>query len=79
MATARVKTFRSGDSEAVCIPEEMSFGEGVELTLERNGDLLTLSRSRPTLSELVAALDKLPAPDEIEVRDTEPLPEREGL
>jgi antitoxin VapB len=79
MTTARVKTYRDGDNDVVLIPREMSFGEGVELVLERDGDVLTIHRHRPTIADLVAALDKLPAPDYVEVRDVEPLPEREGL
>ena len=81
MTTAKAKTFRNGNSEAVRIPREMAFGEGVELTLERCGDVLTLYPTRKTVSgaELVAALDALPAPDYVEVRDVEPLPERPGL
>lgn len=81
MTTTRVKTFRTGDSEAVRIPKEMSFGEGVELTLERNGDVLKLypTRTHITGAELVARLNALPSPDYVEVRDDEPLPERPGL
>jgi len=79
MPDLNVRIFRSGNSDAVRLPKEVSLGEGVELTLRRDGDTLTLSRKRPTLSDLVAALEELPAPDYVEVRDTEPLPEREGL
>ena len=76
---AIAKTFRSGEDEAVPIPREMAFGEGVELTVERKGDVLTMSPLRRTIADLVAELRRLPAPDAVEVRDVEPLPEREGL
>lgn len=81
MTVARAKTFRSGNSEAVRIPKEMAFGEGVELTLERSGDVLKIYPARRDITgaELVARLDALPSPSSVEVRDEEPLPERPGL
>ena len=79
MAAVKSRTFRSGDSEALRIPSEMAFGEGVELTLERSGDVLMIYPAKLSWAETLAALDALPAPGEVEVRDVEPLPEREGL
>ena len=79
MTTAKTKTFRNGNSEAVRIPREMAFGDGVELTLERSGDVLMIYPAKVSWAETLAVLDALPAPGEVEVRDVEPLPEREGL
>ena len=79
MAMATTRTFRSGNSEALRIPKDMAFGEGVELTLVRSGDVLTVTPARPSVAEMVRRLRELPGPDNVEVRDTEELPERPGL
>jgi len=79
MTQARTKTFRTGNSEAIRLPKDMAYGEGVELVLERAGDVLTIRPARPSLKEMVEKLRALPVPDEIEQRDTEEIPERPGL
>lgn len=79
MPTATTRTFRSGNSEAVRLPREVAFGREVELTVVRSGDVLTLYPKRPPITELVATLRALPGPGEIEVRDPDVGPEREGL
>jgi antitoxin VapB len=79
MTAARSRTFRSGNSEAVRLPREVAFGREVEVTIIRSGDVLTIYPSRPSVSDLVDRLNALPAPSDIEVRDVEDLPEREGL
>ena len=33
MSVARSRTFRSGNSEAICLPKDVAFGPGVELVL----------------------------------------------
>ena len=82
MATITVKTFKSGNSEAVRLPKEIAFGEGVELVAVRSGDILTLYPARrPTKSvaEMLEALRKLPSPGEVQERDKIEFPDREGL
>ena len=79
MATVKTRAFRSGNSEAVRIPREMAFGEGVELALERCGDLLTIRPIRPSIGEVVQRLRVMPRPRHVEVRDTEIIPEPRGL
>lgn len=79
MATATSKTFMSGNSEAVRLPREMAFGPGVELTLVRSGDVLTIYPTRGSIRDLVDQLNKLPRPDSVEVRDEDLFPERPGL
>jgi antitoxin VapB len=79
MTAARSRTFRSGNSEAVRLPREVAFGREVEVTIIRSGDVLTIYPTRPTVADLVDRLSALPAPSDIEVRDVEDLPEREGL
>ena len=78
MTIARLKTFRSGNSEAVRLPKDLAFGEGVELVAVRSGDVLTLYPATLTIPEMLAKLEALPGPGEIEQRDTD-LPERPGL
>lgn len=79
MTTVTSKTFRSGNSQAVRLPREIAFADGVELTITRSGDVLTMRPKRPSLAEMFAKLDALPKPSYIEVRDTEEIPERPGL
>ena len=79
MATARSRTFRSGNSEALRLPKDVAFGDDVELVMVRSGDVLTIYPAAMTPAELVASLDALPAPSTIERRDVEELPERPEL
>jgi antitoxin VapB len=79
MAVVKSRTFRSGNSEAVRLPREVAFGSEVEVTLIRSGDVLTIYPTRGSVAELVKRLAGLPAPDSIEEREDEPLPERPGL
>jgi antitoxin VapB len=79
MATAKSRTFRSGNSEAVRLPRDLAFGPDVELILVRSGDVLTIYPTRMSVADLVAALNQLPRPSSIEVRDEDIFPERPGL
>ncbi|MGD9967081.1 MAG: antitoxin [Hyphomonadaceae bacterium] len=79
MTIAKSKTFRSGNSEAVRLPKEIAYGEGVELVLVRSGDVVTLYPAKKSVAEMMRRLSELPAPPEIEKRDVEEIPERTGL
>jgi antitoxin VapB len=79
MSVAVTRTFRSGNSEAVRLPKDVAFGRDVELTIIRSGDVLTIYPARPSLKDMATRLALLPRPDDIEVRDTEEIPERSGL
>ena len=82
MTTAKTRTFKSGNSEAVRIPKDMAFGEGVELVIVRSGDVITLypaPKTKLTFAEMLDELEKLPAPDEIQERDEIEFPDRPGL
>lgn len=74
MPTARTRTFRSGSSEAIRLPEVVAFGEDVELIVVRSGDVLTVFPATMSPAELVATLDALPAPTAIECRELDELP-----
>ena len=79
MTFAKTRTFRSGNSEAVRLPKDAAFGEGVELVVVRSGDVVTLYPAATSVPEMIARLDALPRPTSIEERDDKELPEREGL
>lgn len=79
MPTATSRTFMSGDDEVVRIPDELSFGPDVEVTLVRSGDVLTIVPTHVSNKKLIRRLSELPAPSSIEVRDEIEIPERHGL
>ena len=79
MTIARARTFRSGNSEAIRLPRDVAFGDDVELVIVRSGDVMTIYPAATTLPEMVARLNKLPAPATIERRDDADLPERDRL
>ncbi|MSO77574.1 MAG: AbrB/MazE/SpoVT family DNA-binding domain-containing protein [Alphaproteobacteria bacterium] len=79
MTIVRSRTFRSGNSEAIRLPREVAFGEGVELVIVRSGDVMTIYLAGTSIPEMIARLRSLPAPPDIEARDEDDLPERTGL
>lgn len=79
MTVATTRTFRSGNSEAVRLPRDVAFGRDVELTVVRSGDVLTIYPTRMAVADMLDRLAELPAPDYIEERDVEELPEPPGL
>lgn len=79
MPTAKTKTFRSGNSEAVRLPREVAYGREVELTVVRSGDVLTIYPSQPERDELYRRLLEGPGPTTIQARDEVEIPERPGL
>ncbi len=79
MAVITSRIFRRGNSEALRLPREVAFGEALEVTIVRSGDVLTIYPKPPPLTELMARLGTLPAPRDIEIRDGDLAPERPGL
>jgi antitoxin VapB len=79
MPTAVSRTFRSGNSEALRLPREVAYGVGVELTIVRSGDVMTIYPKRQSVAEMIRRLSKLPLPTEVEIRDDGELPEPRGL
>ena len=61
-------TFQSGDSEAVRLPRDVAFGRELEVTIVRSGDVLTIYPKRASVGDLIARLEALPKPGEIESR-----------
>lgn len=79
MPVARSKTFKSGNSEALRLPRNVAYGEGVELVIVRSGEVMTIYPAAMSIPSMIERLRSLPAPPEIEQRDVEELPERRGL
>jgi len=79
MPKVRTRTFRSGNSEAIRLPRDVAFGEGVELEIVRSGDVMTIYPVRASISSMIDRLNSLPKPPSIETRDDEELPERPNL
>jgi len=79
------KTFKSGNSIAVRLPKEVAFAPDIRVTIERNGDVLTIrpaidaTEEKRKLLELIAELESLPKPDYVEKREPIEFPERPGL
>ena len=79
MAVVRSKTFRSGNSEAIRLPRDVAFGEGVEMVIVRSGEVMTIYPATTGIPDMIARLRRLPAPPAVESRDREDLPERDRL
>ena len=79
VSVARSRTFRSGNSEAIRLPKDVAYGEDVELVLVRSGDVMTIYPAATTIPEMIAQLNALPAVREIEQRDIDAIPERQGM
>jgi antitoxin VapB len=79
MAVHRSRTFRSGNSEAIRLPEDIAFGDDAEVIIVRSGEVLTIYRAPTTVAEMIERLRAMPAVPEIERRDADELSERPGL
>lgn len=73
------RTFRSGNSDAVRLPKEISFGPGVDVEIERKGDVVTMRPKRPSIQQMMDRLDALPKPSKIGKRPPFIAPIRKGL
>jgi antitoxin VapB len=80
MTEVTAKTFRSGNSVAVRLPNEMGIEAGVEVVIQRSGDTVTITpKSKHSVAEMIARLRALPKPDYIQEREPIEFPERPGL
>jgi antitoxin VapB len=79
MPIAHSRTFRSGNSEALRLPKDVAFGEGVELVIVRSGEVLTIYPAASTITDMLARLRALPVPPSVEARDVGDIPDRPGL
>jgi antitoxin VapB len=83
------KVFKAGNSAAFRLPKDIAFALGTELTIERQGDVVTIKPARDEAEEARAfriMLDEIDAiwtaaggPPPREVRDPDIFPDRPGL
>lgn len=85
-AVPTTKTFKSGNSEAVRLPQGVGFGVGVEVRIEREGERVVITPARDPAAEkarlrkLVADLNAIGVPsDGVQPREPFEFPERRGL
>ena len=81
----QTKTFKSGNSVAVRLPKGFGIPEGVQLELDKAGDVVTIRVTRDVAAERarmlagLKALKALPKPTYVEQREPIEFPERRGL
>lgn len=81
------KTFKSGNSVAVRLPKEIAFAPDTRVTIERNGDALTIrpavdpADERRRLEAMLAAMAAIGRPDDSQDRENVRLefPDRPGF
>jgi antitoxin VapB len=80
MKIAHSRTFRSGNSDALRLPKDVSIGADVEVEIVNSGGVLTI-RPKPKMTpkELAEALNRLPKPQQVQKRDRVLAPRRTGL
>jgi antitoxin VapB len=85
MGAHETRTFKSGNSEAVRLPQGIGFGVGVAVNVEREGDRVVITPARDPaeekrkLHELVEALQAIGRLGEVQERDPIEFPDRPGL
>ena len=76
MTTTRVS--RSGNSQAVRIPAELVYADVTgDLTITRQGDVITIFPKRHGLRDAVEALRRLSKPAAVETREPIDVPKRD--
>jgi antitoxin VapB len=79
------RTFRSGNSTAVRLPKEVAFAPDTRVTIERNGDVLTIrlavdpAEEKRKLRGLIDTLRAIGRAGEVEERDPIAFPDRPDL
>ena len=75
---AVTRAFRSGNSQAVRIPADLAYSDiGVDLTITRHGDVITIFPVRQNLKQAVATLRAMPKPSCVEIREPIEVPDRD--
>lgn len=71
MLNARTTTIYSGDDETVVLPKTIAYGEaGLDLTVTRSGDVITIRPAQPSVPDvdrfraMLERLSELPPLDE---------------
>ena len=79
------KTFKSGNSVAVRLPKGFAIDAGVEIELDKNGDVVTIrlvrdvAKEKARLQKLLDDLAAIGPVGEIEKREPIEFPDRPGL
>jgi len=79
------KTFKSGNSVAVRLPKGFAIDAGVEVELDKNGDVVTIRLARDAaqvrrrMRKLVEELEAIGPVGEVEKREPIEFPDRPGL
>jgi antitoxin VapB len=74
---ARTRAFKSGNSQAVRIPAELAYADtSVDLEITRHGDVITIFPAKNSLTNVVAALRRMPKPARVERRQPIDVPLR---
>jgi antitoxin VapB len=79
------KTFKSGNSVAVRLPKGFAIAEGVEVELDKSGDVVTIrlagdpAEEKARLLKMLDELYALPKPPRVQEREPILFPKRRGL
>jgi antitoxin VapB len=74
----RTRAFKSGNSQAVRIPAELAYADtDLDLEITRLGDVITIFPARNNMSDVVAALRRMPKPRHVEKRQPIEVPVRQ--
>jgi antitoxin VapB len=77
MDMATTRAFKSGNSQAIRIPADMAYADmSMELTVRRDGDVITIRPKLRDLREVVALLRQMPKPEPMEPIERIELPDR---
>ena len=87
MGAHQTKTFMSGNSVAVRLPRELDIKPGTPVIIEQEGSGIVIRPAasetpeelRRRMTKLIADLDAIGRPGEVEERDPDIFPERPGL
>jgi antitoxin VapB len=73
----RTCAFKFRNGQVIRIPAELAYENiGVDLQINRLGDVITIYPARDSMSEVVAALRRMPKPEQVEKRLRTRMPTR---
>lgn len=73
----RTRAFKSGNSQAIRVPAELAYADtDIDLEITRLGDVITIFPARSSMSDVVAALRRIPKPRRVEKRQPIDVPLR---
>jgi len=73
----RTRVFNSDDGQAVLIPAELAYVDtDIDLEITRLGDIITIYPALDKMSDVVAAIRRMPKPARVEKRRSIDVPRR---